>query len=225
MLFAEHLKSKGIKMKKFTKSLIAAGLLTASAAASAELSVNVGAMSDYWYRGVDQGVTSASLMAGADYDFGNGFYVGTWGAQLDDSELEYDVYGGYSAEYEGFSYGIGYIGYFYTEDDATDFHEVVFSGGYGPISAEYVLGTEEANSGPEADYSFFSITGEYEGAYLKYGSFGQDYDGDYAEAGYGTTYQGVDLGLAYVYQLDDELSSDGEKDSKLIFTISKTFDF
>ena len=210
-------------MKALTKHAIAATLLAASTSASAELSLNVGAMSDYWFRGIDQTADNASLMAGADYDFDNGFYVGAWGAQLDDSEQEYDVYGGYSSEYKDFSYGIGYVGYFYTADGATDFHEIVFSGGYGPISAEYVLGTEEANNGPEADYSFFSLTGEYEGAYLTYGSFGKDYDGDYVEAGYGTEVQGLDMSLGFIKQLDEELDGDGKKDSQLVFTLSKTF--
>ncbi|MET4000827.1 uncharacterized protein (TIGR02001 family) [Marinobacterium sp. MBR-109] len=210
-------------MKKLTKSLIAAGLLTASAAATADLSVNVGAMSSYYFRGVDQGVSGASLMAGADYAFDNGFYVGTWGAQLNDSELEYDLYGGYEGEYNGFTYGLGYAGYFYTESGATDFHELILSAGYSFLSAEFVFGTEDASSGPEADYTYFGLTGEYEGAYLTYGSFGKDYDGDYLEAGYGMNVQGVDLGLAYVNQLDD-LNGDGKKDKQFVFTISKTFD-
>jgi uncharacterized protein (TIGR02001 family) len=190
-------------MKKLTKSMLAAGLLTASAAASAELSVNVGAMSDYWFRGVDQTDDNASLMGGIDYDFGNGFYVGTWEAQLDDSELEYDLYGGYSGEYKDFTYGIGYTGYFYTTSNASDFHELILNAGY----------------------KFFSLTGEYEGAYLTYGVFGQDYEGDYVEAGYGTNFQGVDLGLAYIHQLDEEIDGDNEQDSQLVFTFSKTFDF
>jgi uncharacterized protein (TIGR02001 family) len=211
---------KGNMMKKLTKSLIAAGLLTASTAASAELTVNVGAMSDYWFRGVDQGVSGASLMAGADYAFDNGFYLGTWGAQLNDSEFEYDIYGGYEGEYNGFTYGLGYAGYFYTESGATDFHELIFSAGYSFLSAEFVLGTEDASSGPEADYTYFGLTGEYEGAYLTYGLFGKDYEGDYLEAGYGTNFQGVDLSLAYVHQLDDL-----DDDKQVIFTISKTFDF
>jgi len=212
-------------MKKLTKSLLAAGLLTTSAMASAELSLNVGAMSDYWFRGVDQTDNNASLMAGADYGFGNGFYLGTWGAQLDDAELEYDLYGGYSGEYEDFSYGVGYTGYFYTEDDASDFHELIFSAGYKFLSADLVFGHENVDgSGDDADYTFFSLTGEYEGAYLTYGVFGEDYDGDYVEAGYGTNYQGLDMSLAFVKQLDAEIDGDGEKDSEFVFTISKTFD-
>jgi uncharacterized protein (TIGR02001 family) len=214
-------------MKKLTKSMLAAGLLTASAAASAELSVNVGAMSDYWFRGVDQTDDNASLMGGIDYDFGNGFYVGTWEAQLDDSELEYDLYGGYSGEYKDFTYGIGYTGYFYTTSNASDFHELILNAGYKFLRADFVLGRENVDDGggDDADYTFFSLTGEYEGAYLTYGVFGQDYEGDYVEAGYGTNFQGVDLGLAYIHQLDEEIDGDNEQDSQLVFTFSKTFDF
>lgn len=212
-------------MKKLTKSLIAAGLLTASAAASAELSVNVGAMSDYWFRGIDQTSNNASLMAGADYDFGNGFYVGTWGAQLDDAEIEYDLYGGYAGEIGDFTYDVGYAGYFYTVDDASDYHELILGGGYKFLSAQFVLGRENVDgAGDDADYTFFSLTGEYEGAYLTYGVFGEDYEGDYVEAGYGTTIQGLDMSLAFIKQLDTELDGDGEKDSEFVFTISKTFD-
>ncbi|MBP0048829.1 hypothetical protein H9C73_08770 [Marinobacterium sp. AK62] len=212
-------------MKKLTKNAIAVTLLAASASASAELSLNVGAMSDYWFRGIDQTENNASLMAGADYDFGNGFYVGTWGAQLDDAELEYDLYGGYSGSYEDLSYGVGYAGYFYTDSDVSTYHELIFSAGYKFLSADFVLGTEDADdSANDADYTFFSLSGEYEGAYLTYGVFGEDYEGDYVEAGYGTSFQGLDMSLAYIKQLDTELDGDGEKDSELVFTISKTFD-
>lgn len=212
-------------MKKLTKNAIAVALLAASASASAELSLNVGAMSDYWFRGIDQTANNASLMAGADYDFGNGFYAGTWGAQLDDAELEYDLYGGYSGSYEDLSYGVGYAGYFYTDSDASTYHELIFSAGYQFLSADFVLGTEDADdSANDADYTFFSLSGEYEGAYLTYGVFGEDYEGDYVEAGYGTSFQGLDMSLAYIKQLDTELDGDGEKDSELVFTISKTFD-
>jgi len=211
-------------MKALTKHAIAATLLAASATASAELSVNVGAMSDYWFRGIDQTADNASLMAGADYDFGNGFYVGTWGAQLDDSEQEYDLYGGYADELGDFSYGVGYTGYFYTEGDASAYHELIVSAGYKFLSADFVFGKENVDgSGDDPDYTFFSLTGEYEGAYLTYGLFGEDYDGDYVEAGYGTNVQGLDMGLAFIKQLDDELDGDGKKDSQLVFTLSKTF--
>lgn len=207
-------------MKTTTKALIAAGLLSASVAAQAGLSANIGAMSDYYFRGTDQGVSGASMMGGLDYEADNGLSVGTWAASLNDGELEIDVYGGYSGEVEDFSYYVGYTGYLYTQDGATDFHEINFNLGYGPVSFEYTIGTEDADSGPEADYTFAAITGEYEGAYLTYGSFGDDYDGDYWEIGYGTTYEGLDMGIAYI----DPDNTIGSQDT-ISFYISKTFDF
>lgn len=208
-------------MKSTTKTLIAAGLLSASVMAEAGLSANIGAMSDYYFRGVDQGVSGASIMGGLDYEAENGLSVGTWAASLNDGEMEIDVYGGYAGEVEEFSYYLGYTGYLYTEDGATDFHEINLNLGYGPISFEYTVGTEDAASGvEESDYTFAAITGEYEGAYLTLGSYGNDYDGEYWEVGYNTTYEGLDMGVAYI----DPDSEIGSGDT-INFYISKTFEF
>lgn len=208
-------------MKPMTKALIAAGLLSASVVAQAGLSANIGAISDYYFRGVDQGVSGASITGGLDYEMDNGLSVGTWAASLNDGELEVDVYGGYAGEVEDFSYYVGYTGYLYTQSGATDFHEINFNLGYGPISFEYTIGTEDAAAGVvESDYTFAALTGEYEGAYLTYGTYGDDYDGDYVEIGYGTTYEGLDMGVAYI----DPDSTIGSGDT-VSFYISKSFDF
>ncbi|KXJ52942.1 TorF family putative porin [Neptuniibacter pectenicola] len=208
-------------MKSTMKTLIAAGLLSASVMAEAGLSANIGAMSDYYFRGTDQGVNGASMMGGLDYDAENGISVGTWAASLNNGELEVDVYGGYAGEVEDFSYYVGYTGFLYTEDGATDFHEINFNLGYGPVSLEYTVGTEDTSGGtPEQDYTFLALTGEYEGAYLTYGSFGNDYDGDYWEIGYGATYEGLDMGVAYI-DPDSQIGSE----ETISFYISKSFDF
>ncbi len=213
-------------MKPMTKALIAAGLMSASVAANAGLSANIGAMSDYWFRGIDQ-TEGASVMGGVDYAADNGIYVGLWAASLDapdttddGEQVEYDIYGGYGNEIGGFSYSVGYTGYFYTEGDV-DFHELNLNFGYSFLSLEVTFGTEDGPSGyDEADYSFVALTGEYEGAYLTYGDFGQDYEGDYVELGYGFSYEGLDMGVAYI-NADEDLG-DG---STVTFSISKTFEF
>lgn len=207
-------------MKSTTKSILAAGLLSVSVISEAGLSANIGAMSDYYFRGTDQGVNGASMMGGLDYEADNGLSVGTWAASLNNGEMEIDVYGGYSGEVEDFSYYLGYTGFFYTEDGATEFHEINFNLGYGPVTFEYTVGTEDRDTGVEQDYTFAALTGEYEGAYLTYGSFGDDYDGDYWEVGYGATYEGLDLGVAYI----DPDSTIGSEET-VTFYISKTFDF
>ena len=207
-------------IKPMTKALIAAGLLSASVAAQAGLSANIGAMSDYYFRGVDQTTDGASMMGGVDYEADNGIYVGLWAADVTDDDVEYDIYGGYAGEAGDISYSVGYAGYFYTESDV-DFHEINFNFGYEFLSLEITFGTEDQPSGtPEADYTFMALTGEYEGAYLTYGNFGEDYSGDYLELGYGTTYEGLDLSIAYI-DADDDL---GDRDT-VTFAISKTFEF
>ena len=223
-------------MKPMTKALIAAGLLSASAVAQAGLSANVGAASDYWFRGfnVSEG---PMLSGGVDYEAENGVYAGLWAAGFEadhagtvptseTNELEYDLYVGYAGEVEDFSYSVGYTGYFYKEGD-TDFHELNMNFGYSFLSLEVTLGeTDGPISADDQDYSFVALTGEYEGAYLTYGTYGKDADGDYVELGYGTTYEGLDFGVAYIDASDensaDAYTTDG---STVLFTIGKSFDF
>jgi uncharacterized protein (TIGR02001 family) len=208
-------------IKPMTKALIAAGLLSASVAAQAGLSANIGAMSDYHFRGIDQTDDGASMMGGVDYEADNGIYVGLWAADVTDDDVEYDIYGGYAGEAGDLSYSVGYTGYFYTESDI-DFHELNLNFGYSFLSLEVTLGTEDDKTvgGVDDDYTFVALTGEYEGAYLTYGDFGKDYSGDYVEVGYGTTYQGLDLSVAYINS-DEDL---GDTET-VTFAISKTFDF
>ncbi|MCP4597258.1 TorF family putative porin [Neptuniibacter sp.] len=207
-------------MKPMTKALIAAGLLSASVVAQAGLSANIGAMSDYYFRGVDQTTDGASMMGGVDYEADNGVYVGLWAADLSNDDVEYDIYAGYGGEVGDVAYSVGYTGYFYTESDV-DFHELNLNFGYEFLSLEVTFGTEDQPSGvEESDYSFIALTGEYEGAYLTYGDFGKDYSGDYVELGYGTTYEGLDLSIAYI-NADEDL---GDRDT-VTFAISKSFEF
>ena len=58
---------------------------------------------------------------------------------------------------------------------------------------------------------------------MTYGTFGKDADGDYFEAGYGTTVSDIDLGVSLIFQ-SDELGDqpDGESQA-LIFTVGKSF--
>ncbi|WP_296056867.1 TorF family putative porin [uncultured Amphritea sp.] len=212
-------------MKKLTKTLIASALLSASAASFAGVSGNVGAMSDYWFRGLDQSGDggNASMMGGLDYESEMGFYAGTWLASLP-SDLEYDLYGGYNGSYEDFSYGVGVIAYLYDEYEG-EYFEYNLSAGYGPVSVSYNIGKLDEPGAPDVDYTFASITGEYEGAYLTYGVYGDDVDGSYFEAGYGMTYEGLDMSVAAIFPDDDNSANAWVSDTdKLTFTISKSFD-
>ena len=59
------------------------GLAQAQAAApESSLSFNVGAVSDYRYRGISQSRLQPALQGGVDYADKSGFYVGAWGSTI-----------------------------------------------------------------------------------------------------------------------------------------------
>ncbi|MGD8576883.1 MAG: TorF family putative porin [Thiohalophilus sp.] len=209
-----------------SKALIAGSVLAAvstfgSSAAMAETSVsaNVGYVSDYFFRGVYQ--TSSSASAGLDVGIG-GFYVGTWLADVDYG-IEYDLYAGYAGEISGFSYDIGYVTYNYSDDWDDTYAEVALSVGYGPISASYADGTWDG-FGAEQDYSFTSVTAEYKGAYLTYGTWGKDFDGDYTEIGYSKTVSDIDYSVALINNSKELDLKAGEGETALTFGIGYAWD-
>jgi uncharacterized protein (TIGR02001 family) len=208
-------------MKTVLKLGLVATLLAASAAANAQASANIGWASDYYFRGIFQNSSSAS--GGLDYESG-GFYVGTWAADVGFG-LEVDGYFGYGGEVGDFTYGIGYRGYFYTNDFDDTYHEINLSGGYSFITLDVAVGEYQNFDGPTQDYTYYAVTVEYNGFYGKYAGFSQDFSGEYFEAGYGTTVADIDLGLSLVVNDKDlNVFSDTDGNEALIFTIGKSFD-
>ncbi|NQV68424.1 MAG: hypothetical protein HQ498_00225 [Pseudohongiella sp.] len=213
-----------------TLTHIAAGLVLASsglfaAAASAEVSYNIGWTSEYYYRGILQKNSSGS--AGIDYEE-SGFYAGAWTADVGDG-LEVDGYFGYGIETEaGFTLSAGYTGYYYTGEFDDTYEEINLNAGYGMFSLEYSVG-EWKGFGTAADYDFLGLTVAGDnGFYGTYGTFGDEFDGDYFEFGWGTTISEIDFGVAAIFnseELSDQLSSNGSPDNgqALVFSISKSF--
>ena len=124
-----------------TKILVPALVLSSAAivvpaTSHAELSANIGWVSDYLYRGIFQEDSSAS--GGIDYASDGGFYLGTWGADVGDG-LEYDAYFGFAGGDE-FTYKIGYTGYFYTDDFDDTYQEVNLGIGYGIFALDVAIG-------------------------------------------------------------------------------------
>ena len=199
--------------------IIVLAVLTGTA--HAEFSTNIGWASDYYYRGIFQKTSSAN--GGLDYA-SNGFYVGTWAADVGDG-LEIDGYFGYGGEISEFTYGVGFTGYYYTGDFDDTYEEINLSAGYSFLTFDYAVGRYQNFSGPTADYNYYSVTFEYKGFYGKYAGFAQDFSGEYFEAGFGTNVAGVDLGLALIVNDKDlNVFSDTDGDETLIFSVGKTFD-
>lgn len=205
---------------------IATGTLMSANVASAEVSYNVGFASEYYYRGILQKDSSASV--GADFESG-GFYAGTWAADVGDG-AEVDLYLGYGIETEsGITASLGFTGYYYTGEFDDTYEEINLNLGYSLFSLEYSVGEYDNFDGPDLDYDFLAGTVELEnGLYATYGTFGDDFDGDYIELGWGTTVSEIDLGVAIILssdELSDQLDSDGDatESEAIVFTIGKTF--
>lgn len=211
-------------MKTLTKLMsaaaIAAGSMGVASVATADVSYNVGYASEYIFRGIHQKSSSAS--AGIDFEEG-GFYVGAWTADVGEG-LEYDLYGGYGMDIGAISVGVGFTGYYYTDDFDETYEEVNLSVGYGPVSVGYSFGEHDANGG--SDYDFLDISVDLgAGFYGTYGSFGDEADGDYFEIGYGTTVSDIDLGVAFVFPSDELESEDGTDGNGegIVFSVGKSF--
>ncbi|MCZ6476588.1 MAG: TorF family putative porin [Gammaproteobacteria bacterium] len=202
------------------------------AVSMADFSANVGMVSDYIYRGVFQSASSAS--AGLDYEDDNGFYIGAWGADVGDG-IETDLYFGYGSEIGDFTWGIGYTGYYYTDTFDETYTEVNLSLGYGMFSLDVALGDYDIPDPTGDDYTFVSLTLELpNGPYFTYGSFGDEFDGDYLEIGYGFEWEGLDLSIALVTSDDPGVpggliigpsADEPLAETALVFGISKSFAF
>jgi uncharacterized protein (TIGR02001 family) len=215
---AFHWEENNMTRSKYLLAVL--GLAASQAAVAGDFSANAGMMSDYIFRGIKQ--SDASAFAGLDYEHESGFYAGTWGADVGQG-IEYDLYVGFAGAIGDFSYGVGYTGYFYTDDFDDTYQEINLTAGYSLFSVEYSFGTYDNLDGPELDYGFLAGTVEYEGFYATYGTFSQDFDGSYGEVGYGTEVSGFDIGVAAVMS-DSDLSATGSSETSLVFTIGKTFD-
>lgn len=215
-------------MNKAVIGIAAAASMLSTLPTSADVSVsgNLGIMSDYFYRGIFQSDSVAN--GGLDLETG-GFYLGTWAADVDDG-LEVDVYGGYGHDFEGgFSAGIGFTGYYYTGEFDDTYQELNLSVGWNFLSVNYAIGEYDNFDGPKQDYDFLTVGAEYNGLYALFGTFGDDFSGDYWELGYGMEVAGFDITGSIIIN-DKELSgtvdSNGNPDSdeSFVLSISKSID-
>ena len=170
-------------MKKFTKTtrtlaaLLVSGTALTGVASAAEISGNVGATTDYIWRGQTQAGGDASLSGGIDVDFGNGFAVGTWVGSLgasddmaddalqDSANYELDLYGSYSTEIGGFPLEVGYISYMYpgAADSTLDFEDIYVSTSVMGVGLSYYMLVSAEDDGVDADEgTYLSVDYDYE---------------------------------------------------------------
>jgi len=104
---------------------------TAPAAPESTLSYNVGAVSDYRYRGISQTRAKPTLQGGVDYADKSGFYVGAWASGIQwikdtgttkgvggiKGPVEIDLYGGYKGAVGDAAYDVGFLRYEYSDNN------------------------------------------------------------------------------------------------------------
>jgi uncharacterized protein (TIGR02001 family) len=184
--------------------------------ANADWSANIAWASDYYYRGIFQASSSAS--AGIDYDR-SGFYAGTWAADVGDG-LEVDGYFGYGGTLGDVSYGIGFTGYYYTQDFDDTYEEINLGAGYGIATIDFAFGRYDNFGSGRQDYTYYALTLVKNGFHGKYAGFTRDFAGEYFEFGYAASLAEFDVGLSVIFA-NDELV--GESDESLVFSVSKLF--
>lgn len=136
-------------MNKSMKTLVAASVLAAlmgSSAAMAGASANIGATSNYVWRGITQSADGAAVSGGLDYSHDSGLYVGTWTSSTAWGSSEIDLYGGYTKEFGDVSVDVGLTRYYYpTGNDGwvganLDWTEAKVVVGYGPAELTVARG-------------------------------------------------------------------------------------
>jgi uncharacterized protein (TIGR02001 family) len=176
---------------KMNKLALACGvaLLGSAAVAQAEFSANIGATSNYMFRGVTLSNDQAAVSGGLDWAHDSGFYLGTWTSNIEGlGNIELDLYGGFGGEMGDLGYDVGYVYYAYpnAEGDA-DYGEL-----YGSLSWKFLSGGLAYTTNAEAD----------EGPYTEgdlYAHIGASFD----------LPQGFTAGLTFGYTWFDDDGLDG----------------
>jgi len=172
-------------------ALMSASLLTMDQAIAQgpwAFSANIGAVSNYIWRGVSQTGDEAAIQGGLDAAHESGFYAGTWASNVDfgedEANYELDAYLGYDFTLpdENASLGLNAIYYAYPDGDSDiDFAEIGISGGYSFVSAgiQYTIWGDTDNEDALFDQGdlYYSLGLDFPLAYdFGFSVFGGYYD-------------------------------------------------
>lgn len=130
------------------------------------LSYNVGAVSDYRYRGISQSRLKPALQGGVDFSHPSGFYLGAWGSTIKwvkdfggDAGVEIDLYGGYKGELaKGVTYDVGALGYVYPSNKlapSANTTELYGAVSFGPATLKYSHAVTNTFGNPDSKNSWY----------------------------------------------------------------------
>ena len=177
----------------------------------ADVTGNVGFVTDYIFRGIFQADSSA--YAGVDFASDSGFYAGTWWADVTQG-TETDLYAGWQGGSDSVMFKVGYTAYRYLDDFDGDYDEINLGLYAGIFALDIAVGQydgDEFNAGDpvaggDQDYIFTSITLTPEkGPYYKVGMWSGDFvDNILTRAKSGTDKpDGLYFELGYSYEIED----------------------
>ncbi len=146
-----------LKSKTALAVLTLAAGTSAFAQAKAEpdytLDFNIGAVSEYRYRGISQTRFEPTVQGGVDFAHKSGLYIGAWASGIKwikdagatSGDVELDVYGGYKGNITSdLTFDVGYLRYEYLDNKYSkvtgvnaNTDEVYLGLGYGPVSFKY----------------------------------------------------------------------------------------
>jgi uncharacterized protein (TIGR02001 family) len=140
------MKSHSFKLSLISAALAATALSVVPTVALAEVAFNVGAFTDYRYRGISQSRLKPAFQFGADWTEGP-FYLGAWASTIQwvkdaggKSNFELDLYGGYKGEIaKDFTYDLGFLTYQFPSNKLSpkaETYEIYGAVTYGPATVK-----------------------------------------------------------------------------------------
>ncbi|MDH5228529.1 MAG: TorF family putative porin [Gammaproteobacteria bacterium] len=214
--------SKKLKQLIITTSAVIG--LGVSSLASAELAGNVGATSDYLWRGTTQTNHQAAISGGVDYSHSIGIYAGTWVSNVSFAgpDTEIDLYAGFATEVAGLGIDVGYLQYAYpSEGAATNFAEAYINLSYSIASFGYFMDFENKTSYMTAGLGYEVKEGLSIGAVFGQYSFDGG-AGDYMHYGVSIDKSLSDMDVSFSISATD-MESGLDKNPTATISFSKDF--
>jgi uncharacterized protein (TIGR02001 family) len=220
--------------------LAALGLLATAAAANAEVSGTAAIVSDYDFRGISQTGEDPAVQLSIDYAHESGWYVGTWGSNVDDfsdggtntASTEVDLYTGFKGTAGSLGWDAGITYYTYAGASDLNYPEIYGKFSFSIVSAGlYYSNAFGHKDNDEAIYVYSDVgipagpltiglhvgysTGD--GIEQTYSGLFGGFEDSYFDYGVGVSYSAsnITLGMKWV-AYDADISSD----DRIILSVS-----
>jgi uncharacterized protein (TIGR02001 family) len=169
-------------MKHLLRWMAFAGVFLAGPAAAAGFSANVGAASEYLFRGMPMS-DGPALQGGLDFTGHGGGYAGIWATNVlydGESGAELDLYGSVPLKAFGLDLELGAVVYLFSEtgdrgaaaQERVDYFELLLGGQFGPVSGRVFYSPDYFNSGSESVYLTISSSISLTAGTHLFGQFG-----------------------------------------------------